>query len=368
VVAEGLMPPWHHDTAYNSFQNEIVLTKTEKETLLKWAASPQNVGDLKKLKYPEFNVKAQDQPDLVFTMDKKYTVKAKLTDEFTWFQIPYVFKDTAYLKSVYLKTASPKIEHHSEVFSNSFVNRPRNIWPSDSVVQIPIIKTEMASTETSGSLFSDKKFVAGRFPATEAWVHPKGIVDCILPGRNLMFFGHYGPVSVDEEDSATVEIKFTNKNLKNRTFYEFGVHGFHDLINGPFFIPKDTVITFYCEKVIDKDCSAFLVLPHAHHICTKMLVYATSAEGKTIPILKLDQWHFEWQFLYKFKKFIVLKKGTKIHFSATYDNTANNPANPNSPPRDIRTSMNANDEMMDLFIHVVPYRLGDENKVLEYDY
>ncbi len=368
VVEKNIMPPWHHDPKFHSFYNEIILSPDEKESLRNWIANGKVPGDLSSIKHPTFKPKAKDKPDLVFAMDKKYTVKAKETDEFTWFQIPYVFKDTTYFKSVWLKTAFPKIEHHGEVFSNAFVDRPKDVWPSDSIVQNPIINTAMTSTETKGSLFQGKKFVAGRFPATDAWQYPKGIVECIEPGRNLMVYGHYAPVAVDEADSASIELKFCKKKPTDRTYIELGVHGFHDLVNKPFFIKKDTVITFYCEKVVDKDYSAFLVLPHAHHICTKMLAYAVSPNGDTLPLVKIDKWIFEWQFLYQFKKYVPLKRGTKLFFQATYDNTASNPANHNSPPIDVNTSMNANDEMMDLFIHVVPYQEGDEDKLLEYDY
>jgi len=55
-------------------------------------------------------------------------------------------------------------------------------------------------------------------------------------------------------------------------------------------------------KVVDQDYAAFLCLPHAHHICTDMLAYAVTPEGDTLPIIKINKWNFEWQFIYQFKK------------------------------------------------------------------
>jgi hypothetical protein len=50
--------------------------------------------------------------------------------------------------------------------------------------------------------------------------------------------------------------------------------------------------------------------------------------------------------------------------TGVFDNTANNPHNPNSPPREVigtNGSMRVNDEMFQLIVTVVGYQTGDEN-------
>ena len=136
--------------------------------------------------------------------------------------------------------------------------------------------------------------------------------------------------------------------------------------DGPLLLQADRVITFHSMNTIEQDLSAFSVLAHAHHLARKMLAYAVTPKNDTIPLLRINDWDFNWQYIYKFNKYVKLPKDTEIHFWVTYDNTANNPENPFVPPRDITSSFKEDDEMMELFIYSVPHKTGDENKLVEY--
>src|SRR5690606_16947608 len=68
---------------------------------------------------------------------------------------------------------------------------------------------------------------------------------------------------------------------------------------------------------------------------------------------------------YSFKKPIVLPTGTKVHAYATYDNTVNNPYNPNNPPRAVSWGEQTQDEMYYLPFSWVSYQEGDEDLELD---
>src|SRR4029078_6347526 len=72
-----------------------------------------------------------------------------------------------------------------------------------------------------------------------------------------------------------------------------------------------------------------------------------------------------WQGVYSFKKFIVLEPGTTIYANVTYDNTTNNPSNPNSPPAWVTWGEKTTDEMLFMPINFVFYKQGDENIELD---
>jgi hypothetical protein len=60
-------------------------------------------------------------------------------------------------------------------------------------------------------------------------------------------------------------------------------------------------------------------------------------------------------------------KGSTITAIGIYDNTAENPNNPFSPPREVigtNGSMRVTDEMFQLIVTYVPYQAGDENIAL----
>ena len=58
---------------------------------------------------------------------------------------------------------------------------------------------------------------------------------------------------------------------------------------------------------------------------------------------------------------LYIPGGSTIHAIATYDNTSNNPDNPNDPPEYVFWGEGTTDEMFFLPILYVPYNEGDEN-------
>ncbi len=86
-------------------------------------------------------------------------------------------------------------------------------------------------------------------------------------------------------------------------------------------------------------------------------------EGEEIPLVRIPKWDFRWQYSYTFLKIVKIPTGSTITAIGVYDNTAANPNNPFSPPREVigtNGSMRATDEMFQLIMTFVPYEAGDE--------
>ena len=80
---------------------------------------------------------------------------------------------------------------------------------------------------------------------------------------------------------------------------------------------------------------------------------ATLPDGKTKTLLHVPDWDFGWQEQYQFRDYYELPKDTKLHVRMTYDNSADNPHNPTSPPRRIRWGKESTDEMGSITLQVV---------------
>ena len=101
----------------------------------------------------------------------------------------------------------------------------------------------------------------------------------------------------------------------------------------------------------------------------KFKAYAIDLHNDTIPLIKIDNWNFRWQYFYTFKNPLKITGGSEIIVEATYDNTIDNHDNPFSPPREIterkgfngKGSMRTTDEMLQFIINYLPYQEGDEN-------
>ena len=80
---------------------------------------------------------------------------------------------------------------------------------------------------------------------------------------------------------------------------------------------------------------------------------ATLPDGTVKPILHLPEWDFNWQTIYQYRNPERLPAGTKIDVRLVWDNSAENPNNPNNPPKRIRWGEQSTDEMGSLIFHAV---------------
>jgi hypothetical protein len=111
---------------------------------------------------------------------------------------------------------------------------------------------------------------------------------------------------------------------------------------------------------IYRDMSLISIMPHMHFIGKSFLAYALTLEGDKIPLIKIDNWDFNWQTMYQFKKLLKIPAGSRIIVEAKFDNTSENPMNPHQPAIDIGYGWNSTDEMCDLVMYFLDYQEGDE--------
>ena len=172
---------------------------------------------------------------------------------------------------------------------------------------------------------------------------------------------HYVPTAKTFVDSSRLILHTTtDKNL--REVHEFALHGTYKFLKSApnqVFIPANTVKKFHFTEEVTYDMSAFAVYGHAHHLCKNMLAYAIDPNGDTIPLLRINDWKFDWQMSYRFDKYLIIPKGSVVHFFATFDNTSDNPENSHYPPKDVYASFMADDEMMEFFILHLNFQKGD---------
>ena len=93
------------------------------------------------------------------------------------------------------------------------------------------------------------------------------------------------------------------------------------------------------------DVVALGVAPHMHLLGKDMTMTATLPDGKTLDLVKINDWDFDWQNNYWFDRPIDLPKGSTLRVVAHFDNSANNPRNPKSPPVEVKWGEGTTDEM-----------------------
>ena len=95
------------------------------------------------------------------------------------------------------------------------------------------------------------------------------------------------------------------------------------------------------------------IFPHMHDVGSKVLAIASLPDGSTIPLIRIEDWDFRWQNVYVYRKPIHLPKGSRIDAWFAFDNSADNPANPNVPPQSMKWGWQSTEEMAELWITIL---------------
>ena len=119
--------------------------------------------------------------------------------------------------------------------------------------------------------------------------------------------------------------------------------------------------------VLPVDVDVLSVQPHAHNLAREVNGYATLPDGTTRWLIKIKSWDFKWQDVYRYREPVALPNGTTLVMRYTYDNSADNPLNPNNPPRRVTFGQTTSSEMGDLWLQVVTRSAGDR-AALDRDY
>jgi hypothetical protein len=169
---------------------------------------------------------------------------------------------------------------------------------------------------------------------------------------------HYHPSGKPETDQSTVGIYYTKRPA---TKIVIGV----PLLNRRLYIPAGEERHRITNDVtLPVDVNAIGITPHMHLLGREMQVTATLPDGTRQPLIWIKDWDFNWQDQYLYASPVRLPKGTKLELEAFYDNSANNPRNPNHPPKPVRWGEQTTDEMCLCVVQVVTDRMTDRQELV----
>ena len=352
------MPPWKPDSDYSNFVGEKGLTDTEIQMIADWVAagSPQGNPDLEP-PLPAFPSGSQlGTPDLVLEMEEVYFIEGNNLDDYRVFVLPTGLTENKEIAAVEFRPGNTKAVHHALVAYE--------------------INGEAAALDAQDPGYGYEAFggfgvpVQGNFtgytPGIEAVFYPEGIGTTLPVGADILLQVHYAPLPTDETDQSYLNIFFKEPNDPIVREVQRSPGTPFDLDDGwlSFFIPPDEVKTFHGTKEVEEDISLISVYPHSHYLGKDWELYAVTPEEDTVNIIHIPEWDFNWQSSYTFDRMKKVPAGSTIHIYASYDNTTNNPYNPNFPPEMVTWGEGTADEMYLVGLTFVPYLPGDEDIII----
>jgi hypothetical protein len=362
VTVSRFMPPWKPDPNYSRHLGENFLTDDEIKKISDWVAAGAPYGNAnEEPPLPQFPTgSALGKPDLVLTFAKKHIHKGDNKDKYRYFVLPSGLLEDKIVKAVEVRPGNSRLVHHALIFQDT-----------TGQARIYDARTPEYGFEGTSGFTTEQVLFYTQYPSyapgQKPVYFPDGIGQKLSKGADVVIQIHYAPITKEESDSTTINIFFADPKEKVTRMVQDYIMLPFNLVTGPFsfVIQPNTVKTFEGRMTMTEDRSLIGLFPHMHLLGKNWEVWLERPNGTKENLVKINDWDFNWQSNYYFKKYIPAPKGSVIVAKATYDNTSNNPYNPFSPARTISWGQNTTDEMYYLPILSVPYNSGDENIVFE---
>ncbi|HWB83159.1 MAG TPA: hypothetical protein VG675_03390 [Bryobacteraceae bacterium] len=340
VTGKRYMPPWLPSEP--QFANDRRLTKEQIDILARWAAAGAPEGNPRETPaQPRFPEGWQlGKPDLVAQMRTSFRVPADGPDLYHCFVIPLGLNSTRYVRAIDIRPGNTKVVHHALLFQDpSHTARRRDTGDGYSCFGTPG--------------FLPARGLGGWTPGGLPVLTPPGIPEVLYAGADLVLQVHYHPTGKAETDRTSVAFYFTNQKPQ-RHMADIPLD--NNRIDIP---PGDRRYVVTDHFTIPVDVDAIGIIPHAHYVCKSMYGYALLPNGTRRALIRIPEWNFNWQQQYRYVHPVRLPAGTRVMMEYTYDNSSDNPRNPNHPPKRVRWGPSSTDEMAGLHIQVVPVRESD---------
>jgi len=349
IVEQRRMPPWLARPGFGHFAGERRLTSDEIKTIRAWADAGAPEGRSEDLPpVPAFPEGWRlGTPDLVVTMSEPFVVPAQGPDLNRFFVIPIEIPVEKDVVGVEFQAGNPQVCHHAIMY----LDRSGNARKRDAATPEPGYSGFIPTGLNGGVL----GFWA---PGYTPNFYPQGAGTRLWPKTDLALQIHYHPSGKEEIDQSQVGIYFADKPVERRmsglTMINFDV----DIPAGE---SRHKMTQSFTTPV---DLEIVDVVPHMHYIGREMKLTATLPDGTVRPLIWVD-WDFNWQDLYRYQQVVRLPAGTRIDLEAYFDNSADNPYNPNTPPQRVAFGEETTDEMCICAFRLVASASAEEQKKLQ---
>ncbi len=249
--------------------------------------------------------------------------------------IPTDFTHDRYVSAVDVQPGNRSIVHHVIAFIDG----------SGASANLDGHEKEPGYTSFGGVGFTPTGSLGGWAPGMTAHALPDGVATEVPAGARIVLQVHYHKDGKPETDFSRIGLYFARTEVQKTLHIIPIIHGL-DIPAGD---SHYTVTTLGVPSPVDFHLLA--VTPHMHLLGRKMALTAIRPDGAKVPLISVSDWDFNWQATYFYKKPIAFPKGTRVEMTATYDNSARNPRNPNSPPKTTTWGEQTTDEMCIAFLH-----------------
>jgi hypothetical protein len=144
----------------------------------------------------------------------------------------------------------------------------------------------------------------------------------IPKGSSLVFQMHYTPNGVEQSDRSSVGLVLSKQPPAQEMHTRAVTQRFILIPAGAANHKVTSVSTF------TRDAELYSLMPHMHLRGKDFEYRVTYPDGKNEVLLSVPRYDFNWQSVYRLRQPLKLPAGSKIECTAHFDNSADNPNNP----------------------------------------
>lgn len=316
------MPPWFADPKIGHFANDPSLKASQIQTLSDWAAAGAPAGNSSNAPPPRKFAERWNipKPDLVAQMPKAVQIPATGDVEYTYEIVPTGFKEGKWLQKCEIRPTSRENVHHAVVY----VRPPGSAWLRDAPKNVPFTASDMTNEQgRRDTHFTTAEILLVYAPGSSPDNWPAGMAKFIPAGSDLVFQMHYTTHGHAAIDQTAIGMVFAKRPPTKRVLTL-------QLTNSTFVIPPG--VPNYRVEVhgsLPNDALLLSFFPHMHLRGKKFEYNILRPDGSIEPLLRVN-YNFYWQLSYRLATPMPLRAGTVLQAVGWYDNSKDNPHNPDS--------------------------------------
>jgi tetratricopeptide (TPR) repeat protein len=351
VTRQRYMPPWKPEPGYGDFIGARALTDREIDAIDRWASRGAIEGRAADLPAaPRWKGGWQlGTPDLVVTLPD-YTLRPggdNGADVFRNFVVPLPVTRARHVRGLEFRAGNRAVHHANIRIDRTPASRR--------------LDDDDPAPGYEGVILRSADYPDGHFlgwtPGQIAPLAPPGLAWTLEPASDLVVQLHLKPDGKPERIQPAIGIYFTDEApTRTPAILRLGRQSI-DIAPG---VSEYRITDSY---VLPVDVEVHAVQPHAHYRARDVRAWADMPDGTRRWLIRVARWDFNWQDQYRYSAPFWLPAGTTIRTELVFDNSSENPRNPNRPPVRVSWGWRSSDEMGDVWVQVMTRTEADRARL-----
>jgi hypothetical protein len=344
VVSGRIMPPWKPVAGHGEFRDNFGLTELERDTILNWVKSGAPQGDPAQAPAPLAPTGEWElgEPDHVVTMTEPFHV-ARGKDIHRCFVLPPGIDADKFLDAVQVVPGNRAVVHHVILY----VDASGQAEKLDAAEEGPGY-TCLGGPGFEITSLDAQSMLGGWVPGARTMRFPEGVGLFLPRDAKIVMQVHYYPGGRPGSDQTKVGLYYSKQPVAQRIRYV-------PVVNQTFKIPAgDSAHEVRAQLDVPFFLSgrAWQIIPHMHLLGRKIKVDLHKPDRSEEPMVRIDDWDFNWQNFYMYEKPVKIPSRSSIRLTCSFDNSADNPKNPSNPLKVVGWGEGTEDEMCLAFLGV----------------